>query len=106
MQDRGRQMPLKQMPWRQVMQQESTKLLALTTDLPWDRSPSHSLRLNQRPLRTAGHLQRPYTEHSDEGLGESSTLISLELISNRPVSATVSSILHWVMMIPWVTTLL
>ena len=34
MQDRGRQMPLKQMPWRQVMQQESIKLLVLTTDLP------------------------------------------------------------------------
>jgi len=50
-------MPLKQMPWRQVIQQESIKLLVLTTDLPWDRLPSHSLRLNQRPLRTAGHLQ-------------------------------------------------
>src|SRR6218665_532079 len=57
MQDRGRQMPLKQMPWRQVMQQESIKLLVLTTDLPWDRLPSHSLRFNQRSLRTAGHLQ-------------------------------------------------
>jgi len=35
-------MPLKQMPWRQVVQQESIELLVLTTDLP----PSHSLHLN------------------------------------------------------------
>ena len=55
----------------------------------------------------AAQVETPvYTEHSGEGLGESSTLISLELISNRPVSATASSILHWVKMILWVTTLM
>src|SRR6218665_4197897 len=57
MQDRGRQLPRKQIPRRHVVQQESNKLCVLTTDLPWGKMPSHSLRLNHQPLRTAGHLQ-------------------------------------------------
>ena|SRR6218665_1262378 len=65
-------MPLKQMPWRQVIQQESIELLVLITDLPWDRLPSHFLRLNQRPLLdtfniTLGWLHDGPTVSDDQG---------------------------------------
>src|SRR6218665_4032414 len=52
---------------------------------------------------TPPRLKCSSTEHSDEGPGDSSTLNSLELIFNCPVSATASSVLHWAKKIPWVT---
>ena len=50
-------------------------------------------------LFTPPMLKGPSTEHSEDGLGESSTSISLELIFSHPASATASSVIPWLTML-------